>query len=88
VANLRKVAAAISMMDDNVGAMTTRISHKQLLDRTLVVFTATAARCSAARLWAAGDASEPVNMYDESVAVPMLCAGRAACRRRKCGWSR
>jgi arylsulfatase A-like enzyme len=73
VANLRKVAAAISMMDDNVGALTTRISQKQLLDRTLVVFTATCgALLGRHGLWAAGDASEPANMYDESVAVPML----------------
>ena len=73
VANLRKVAAAISMMDDNVGALTTRISQKQLLDRTLVVFTSTCgALLGRHGLWAAGDASEPVNMFDESVAVPML----------------
>jgi arylsulfatase A-like enzyme len=73
VANLRKVAAAISMMDDSVGALTTRISQKQLLDRTLVVFTSTCGSLLGRHgLWAAGDASEPVNMYDESVAVPML----------------
>jgi arylsulfatase A-like enzyme len=73
VANLRKVAAAISMMDDNVGAMTTKISQKQLLDRTLVVFTSTCgALLGRHGLWAAGDASEPVNMFDESVGVPML----------------
>ncbi|MGB7761685.1 MAG: sulfatase-like hydrolase/transferase [Bryobacteraceae bacterium] len=73
VANLRKAAAAISMMDDNVGALTSRISQKQLLDRTLVVFTSTCgALLGRHGLWAAGDASEPVNMYDESVAVPLL----------------
>jgi arylsulfatase A-like enzyme len=73
VANLRKVAAAISMMDDNVGAMTAKISQKQLLDRTLVVFTSTGgALLGRHGLWAAGDASEPVNMFDESVGVPML----------------
>jgi arylsulfatase A-like enzyme len=73
VANLRKVAAAISMMDDNVGALTTRISQKQLLDRTLVVFTSTCGSLLGRHgLWAAGEASEPVNMYDESVAVPLL----------------
>ena len=73
VANLRKVGAAISMMDDNVGALTTRISQKQLLDRTLVVFTSTCGSLLGRHgLWAAGDASEPVNMYDESVAVPLL----------------
>ncbi len=73
VANLRKVAAAISMMDDSVGALTGRISQKQLLDRTLVVFTSTCgALLGRHGLWDAGDASEPVNMYDESVRVPLL----------------
>jgi arylsulfatase A-like enzyme len=73
VANLRKAAAIISMMDDSVGALTTRISQKQLLDRTLVVFTSTCGSLLGRHgLWAGGDASEPVNMYDESVAVPLL----------------
>lgn len=73
VANLRKVAAAISTMDDNVGALTGRIFRKQLLDRTLVVFTSTCgALLGRHGLWDAGDASEPVNMYDESVRVPLL----------------
>jgi len=73
VVNLRKVAATISLMDDSVGALTSRISQKQLLDRTLVVFTSTCGSLLGRHgLWAAGDASEPVNMYDESVAVPLL----------------
>jgi len=73
VASLRRVAAAISMMDDNVGAMTTRISQKQLLDRTLVVITSSCGSLYGRHgLWSAGDASEPVNMYDESVGVPLL----------------
>ncbi|MFY9724569.1 MAG: sulfatase-like hydrolase/transferase [Bryobacteraceae bacterium] len=73
VANLRKVAAAISMMDDSVGALTGRIFQKQLLDRTLVVFTSTCGSLLGRHgLWDAGDASELVNMYDESVRVPLL----------------
>ena len=73
IANLRRVAAAISMMDDSVGALTAAISRKQLLDRTLVVFTATCgALLGRHGLWAAGDASQPANMFDESVAVPMI----------------
>jgi len=72
-ANLRKVFAAISMMDDNVGTLTGRILARRLLDRTLVIFTSTCgALLGRHGLWAAGDASDPANMYDESVAVPML----------------
>jgi len=73
VNSLREVAATISMMDDQVGALTSRISQKQLLDRTLIVFTSTCgALLGRHGLWDAGDASDPVNMYDESVRVPLL----------------
>ena len=73
LANLRRAAAALSMMDDNVGALTTRISQKQLLDRTLVVITSSCGSLLGRHgLWASGDASDPVNMYDESVRVPLV----------------
>lgn len=72
-ANLRKYAATVSMIDENVGALTGRIIERHLLDRTLVIFTSTCgALLGRHGLWAAGDASEPVNMYDESVAVPLM----------------
>ncbi len=73
VANLRKYAATVSTIDDNVGALTSRVLQQHLLDRTLIIFTSTCgALLGRHGLWAAGDASEPVNMYDESVAVPLL----------------
>src|SRR5208283_479242 len=71
--NLRKYAATVSMIDDNVGALTSRVLQQHLLDRTLIIFTSTCgALLGRHGLWAAGDASEPVNMCDESVAVPLL----------------
>ena len=71
--SLRAVAAAITRMDDNVGALTARISQQQLLDRTLVLFTSTCGSLLGRHgLWGAGDASDPVNLYDESVRVPMI----------------
>lgn len=73
VARLRRVAAGISLVDDNVGALTARISQKQLLDRTLVVITSSCGSLLGRHgLWGAGDASDPVNMYEESVGVPLL----------------
>jgi arylsulfatase A-like enzyme len=73
VANLRKYAATLSLLDDGVGALTGRILQQHLLDRTLVIFTSTCgALLGRHGLWAAGDASDPVNMYDESVAVPLI----------------
>lgn len=73
VPNLRKVAAAISQLDDNVQSVLAKIYQKQLLDHTLVIFTS---GCGALYgrhgLWDSGDASNPPNMYDEVVKTPML----------------
>ena len=71
--NLRKMAAAISTFDDQVGAVTSAITQKKLADRTLVVFTSTnGSLFSSHGLWGDGEASEPVNMYEEVVNTPMI----------------
>lgn len=71
--SLRKYAAALTAMDDEVGSLITRVQQKRLVDNTLVVFTSTCgALLSHHGLWDAGEGSDPVNMYDESVATPMI----------------
>jgi arylsulfatase A-like enzyme len=73
VANLRKVAAGISQLDDNVAALLARLRQKQVSDQTLVVFTGSCGALLGRRgLWAAGDASDPVNMFEESVNTPLF----------------
>lgn len=73
VENLRKAAAAISAMDEQVGAVIAKLYEKQLTDHTLVVFTSTCgALLGRHGLWGAGHASDPVNMYDEVVNTPMI----------------
>jgi arylsulfatase A-like enzyme len=75
VGNLRKYAAAVSALDDEVGAILTQLIQKKIHDQTMVIFTSTCgALLSHHGLWDAGDASEPPNMFDEAVATPMILA--------------
>jgi arylsulfatase A-like enzyme len=73
VGSLRKYAAAVTAMDDEFQSLLARVQQKRLVDNTIVVFTST---CGALLghhgLWDAGEGSDPVNMYDESVATPLM----------------
>lgn len=71
--NVRKFAAAVSELDDQVGAAVAQVRQKGLVDNTLIVFTSTCGSLLGRHgLWDSGDASNPVNMYDEVIATPML----------------
>jgi arylsulfatase A-like enzyme len=73
IGSLRKYAAAVSALDEEVGAVLARVAERKIQDQTLVIFTSTCgALLSHHGLWGAGDASEPPNMYEESVATPMI----------------
>jgi arylsulfatase A-like enzyme len=73
LANLRRVAAATTALDVETGALIAKITQKKLLDNTLIVFTSPCGSLFGRHgLWAAGDASDPVNMYDEAVGTPMV----------------
>jgi arylsulfatase A-like enzyme len=71
--SLRKYAGAVTAMDDEIQSLLTRIQQRRIVDNTLVVFTSTCgALLSHHGLWDAGEGSDPINMYEESVATPML----------------
>lgn len=73
VANLRKVAGGLAQLDDNLALLIARLRQKQFYDRTLVVFTSTCgAHLGRRGLWDAADASDPVNMFDESLVTPLF----------------
>ena len=73
VAGLRKAAAAISALDDEVRIIVAKILERKLLDGTWILFNSTSGDLlSHHGLWGAGDASEPVNMYEESLRTPMI----------------
>jgi arylsulfatase A-like enzyme len=73
VANLRKLAASVSAIDDQVQSVLAKIYEKQWVDQTLVIFTSTCGSLYGRHgLWDSGDASEPPNMYDEVVKTPLF----------------
>jgi len=73
IGNVRQFAAAVSALDADVGALLLKLTQRHLLENTLLVFTSTCGALLGRRgLWDAGDASDPINMYEEAVATPMI----------------
>src|SRR5262249_23015006 len=63
----------VTALDDEVGAIVSKLSEKRLLDNTLVIFTATCGALFGRHgLWDSGQASDPVNMYEEVMSTPMV----------------
>ena len=73
VGSLRKCAAAISTLDEQLPAVVAALNARKLRDQTLVVFTSSCGHLMGRHgLWGAGRASDPINMYEESVMTPMI----------------
>ena len=73
IGNVRKFAAGVSELDDAVGAAVAQVRKRGLVDNTFIVFTSTCGSLLGRHgLWDSGDASDPVNMYEEAIATPML----------------
>jgi arylsulfatase A-like enzyme len=71
--NVRKAAAAVTAMDDEIGVILAKLRDRQLLGNTLVVFTAACgALLGRHGLWDAAGASDPPNMFDEAVSTPIF----------------
>ena len=73
VASIRKVAAAVSLLDDQVGALEQKIIQKGIFESTVVVFTSATGQFLGRRgLWGSGYASNPPNLFEESVHTPLI----------------
>src|SRR5260370_20543095 len=73
LANQRKAAAAVTALDDEVAAVAARLNQRKLVNSTLVIFTSTCGSLLGRHgLWDSGEASEPVNMYEEVMAPPLF----------------
>ena len=67
------MAAATTALDSEIGALVAKVAQKKLLDNTLIILTSpTGSLFGRHGLWASGDASDPLNMYEEVVATPMV----------------
>ena len=73
IGNVRKFAAGISELDEAVGAAIGQVRRGGMVDQTLIVFTSTCGSLLGRHgLWDSGDASDPVNMFDEAIGTPMI----------------
>ena len=71
--NVRKAAAALTALDADVGTVLDMLRQRQLLDTTLVVFTAACGGLWGRHgLWDSAQASEPPNMFDDAVKTPII----------------
>ncbi len=73
VGNIRRCAAAVTALDDQIPPILAALDRKGLRDNTLVIFTADNGFLLGRHgLWSKGLASHPPNMYEEVMAVPMI----------------
>ncbi|HBY63671.1 MAG TPA: sulfatase, partial [Solibacterales bacterium] len=73
VGNLRKAAASVSALDDQLPLLIRKLQDKKLWENTLVIFTGDNGYLHGRHgLWSKGLASDPINMYDEVMQVPMI----------------
>lgn len=73
VASIRKVAAAISVLDEQVGVLQKKLIQKGVFENTIVVFTSVTGQFLGRRgLWGSGYASNPPNLFEEAVNTPLI----------------
>jgi choline-sulfatase len=73
VGNLRRCAAATTALDDQIPVLIRKLQERKLWDNTLILFTGDNGYLLGRHgLWSKGLASDPINMYDEVVKVPMI----------------
>jgi arylsulfatase A-like enzyme len=71
--NLQRFAAAVTALDDQMPVLLEKVRSRGLLDNTLVLFTSSHGQLLGRHgLWSGGLASDPINMYEEAVSVPMI----------------
>ncbi|MDX1982286.1 MAG: sulfatase-like hydrolase/transferase [Bryobacteraceae bacterium] len=73
VGNNRRHAASVTALDDQIPALLKKLSEKGLRENTLIIFTADNGFLLGRHgYWSKGHASDPINMYEEVMQVPMI----------------
>ncbi|MGH9675443.1 MAG: sulfatase family protein [Bryobacteraceae bacterium] len=73
VGNLRKCAASVTALDDQIPILLAKLRERGLHENTLIVFTGDNGYLLGRHgLWSKGLASDPINMYEEVMQVPMV----------------
>ena len=70
---LRKWAAATTALDGQIPALIAKLQQRGLYENTLIIFTGDNGYLLGRHgLWSKGLASNPINMYEEVMQVPMI----------------
>ncbi|MCC7236147.1 MAG: sulfatase-like hydrolase/transferase [Bryobacterales bacterium] len=73
VGNIRKCAASVTALDDQIPRLLKALDARGVRGNTLVIFTGDNGYLLGRHgLWSKGHASNPINMYEESMRVPMI----------------
>ncbi len=73
VGNIRKCAAATTALDDQIPVLLAKLQERGLRDNTLILFVGDNGYLLGRHgLWSKGLASDPINMYEEVMQVPMI----------------
>lgn len=73
VGNIRRCAASTTALDDQVPVLLRKLQEKGLRENTLIIFTGDNGYLLGRHgLWSKGLASDPINMYEEVMGVPMI----------------
>ena len=73
VPNLRRAAAAVTALDDQIPLLQRKLIEKGQFDNTIFVFTGDNGYLHGRHgFWSKGHASNPINMYEEVMQVPMI----------------
>ena len=71
--NLRKYAAALTTLDEQVPTLLAKLQQRGVWDNTLIVFTSNGGDLLGRHgLWGDATASDPVNLYEEVVWTPLI----------------
>ena len=91
--SIRGYAAAVSGVDDGVGAITEALERRGLDENTLVIYTADQGLCGGHHgMWGMGDHSRPLHTFEETVRIPLIFRypGRipagSLCAERTCNY--
>lgn len=73
IENIRRCAASVTSLDDQIPLLQRKLLERRLLDNTIVVFTGDNGFLLGRHgYWSKGHASNPINMYDEVMRVPLI----------------
>jgi arylsulfatase A-like enzyme len=73
VGSWRKCAAAVTALDEQLGVLIKQLQAKKLWENTLIIFTSDCGNLGGNHgLWGGGYASNPINLYEQAIQVPMI----------------